>query len=105
MAAYLLSDVTTGELDQDIQDEIMSYVGQCFRVTKKYFGKLVIIPPAIPFVPSEFKAAINSPLIFGLHYQILGILSCLGVNYQRLPNECITVIDRVEFVSGYWRQK
>lgn len=105
MAAYLLADVTSGGLAQDIQDEIMSYVGQCFQVTKKYFDKLVIIPPAIPFIPSEFKAAINEPLIFGLHYQILGMLSCLGVNYQKLPNECMTVVDRVNFVSGYWKQK
>lgn len=105
MAAYLLADIGNGEIDEHTQDEIMSYIGECFRVTKRYFNQLVLIPPAIPFIPSDYKAANNEPLIFSLHYTILGMLSALGVPYEKLPNDCLELGDRVSFVESFWRQK
>jgi hypothetical protein len=104
MAAYMLTDVGNGELDQHTQDEIMSYIGRCFQVTKKYFGKIVLVPPAIPFIPAQYKAANNEPLIFKLHYEISGMLLALGVDYRKLPNDCIELSDRVEFVEEFWRE-
>ena len=104
MAAYLLADVGNGELDQHTQDEIMSYLGECFRVTKLYFNKLVLIPPAIPFVPSDYKAANNEPLIFKLHYSISGMLSALDVPYQKLPSDCLELGDRIKFVERVWNE-
>jgi len=104
MAAYMLTDVSNSELDQHTQDEIMSYLGECFRVAKRYFGKIVLVPPAIPFIPAHDKAAINEPLIFKLHYEISGMLSALDVDYRKLPNDCIELSDRVEFVEKFWRE-
>lgn len=104
MAAYLLADIGNGEIDNWTSDEVMSYMGQCFQATKKYFDKLVLVPPAIPFIPCDGKAAINEPLIFKLHYQISGMLSALGVDYQMMPNDCIKISDRVDFVERFWRQ-
>jgi hypothetical protein len=104
MAAYMLTDVSNSELDQHTQDEIMSYLGECFRITKQYFDKLVLVPPAIPFIPAHDKAAINEPLIFKLHYGISGMLSALDVDYRKLPNDCIELSDRVEFVEKFWRE-
>lgn len=104
MMAYLLADVTNGELDRHTQDEIMSYFGECFRLTKRYFGKLVLVPLAIPFVPSDYKAANNEPLRFGLNYTISGILSALGVPYQKIPSDVVEIGDRVDFVEKFWRE-
>lgn len=104
MMAYMFADVTNGRLDQITQDDIMGYLGQCFKITKQYFDKLVLIPPAIPFIHSEYKAADNEPLRFELHYTISGMLDALGMTYQKLPDECLDISDRVNFVEGYWRQ-
>ena len=101
MAAYMLADVGNGELDERTQSEIMDYLQDCFNVTIQYFGKIVLIPPAIPFVEREYKAAINQPLIFKLHTQLLGMLNYLNLPYKELPKDCLDLGDRVKFVDDY----
>ena len=101
MAAYLLTDVGNGELDKHTQSEIMDYLQNCFNVTARYFDKIVLIPPAIPFVEREYKAAINQPLIFKLHTQLLGILNHLNLPYKELHRDCLDLGDRVKFVKDY----
>jgi hypothetical protein len=104
MAAYLLADIGNGELDKHTQTEIMDYLQNCFNVTIKYFDKIVLIPPAIPFVEreySEYKAAINQPLIFKLHTQLLGMLNHLNLPYKELHRDCLDLGDRVKFVEDY----
>lgn len=104
MAAYLLADVSNGELDQRTQDEIVDYLADCFSITKKYFKKIVLIPPMIHPIPREYKAALNKPLIQSLHCTLIGLLSDWELSHQMLPKICVSVSDRVDFVSGYWRQ-
>jgi hypothetical protein len=109
MAAYMLADVGNGELDKHkhkhkhkhTQSEVMDYLQDCFNVTARYFGKIVLIPPAIPFVEREYKAAINQPLIFKLHTQLLGMLNYLDLPYKELPKDCLDLGDRVKFVEDY----
>lgn len=101
MAAYLLADVGNGELDKHTQSEVMDYLQDCFNVTARYFDKIVLIPPAIPFVEREYKAAINQPLIFKLHTQLLGILNHLNLPYKELHRDCLDLGDRVKFVKDY----
>ena len=104
MAAYLLADVGNGELDKHTQSEVMDYLQDCFNVTARYFGKIVLIPPAIPFVEREYKAAINQPLIFKLHALLLGMLNTLDVSYKVLPQDCLEISDRVQFVEDFMRE-
>jgi len=104
MAAYLLADVGNGELDQHTQTEIMNYLQACFNVTIQYFDKIVLIPPAIPFVEREYKAAINHPLIFKLHTQLLGLLTYLDLPYKELPQNCLELSDRVQFVEDFMEE-
>jgi predicted ATPase len=101
MAAYLLADIGNGELNEHTQSEIMDYLQDCFNVTARYFGKIVLIPPAIPFVDRYYKAAINQPLIFKLHIQLLGMLNHLNLPYKELPKDCMELGDRVKFVEDY----
>ncbi len=105
MAAYLLADVCNGDLDDHTQNEIMAYLGECDRITKKYFNKLVFVPIAIPIVQAEYKAAINLPLMYELQSLILGRLCELEVTYQKVPKDCLKLGDRVDFISGFWSQK
>ena len=105
MAAYLLADVGNGELDAATQAEIEDYLDDCFLIAKKYFSKIVLIPPAIAPVFDPSKAAINKPLIQKLHLTLLGLLQEWELSYQLLPKHCLEIGDRVDFVSGYWRQK
>ncbi len=81
--------------------EVMDYLQNCFNVTARYFGKIVLIPPAIPFVEREYKAAINQPLILKLHTQLLGMLNYLDLPYKELPKDCMELGDRVKFVEDY----
>jgi hypothetical protein len=104
MAAYLLADVGNGELDQRTQDEIMDYLQDCFNVTIQCFDKIVLTPPAIPFVEREYKAAINQPLIFKLHTQLLGLLTYLDLPYKELPKDCLELSDRVQFVEDFMEE-
>jgi len=101
MAAYLLADIDNGELDKHTQSEVMDYLQNCFNVTIKYFDKIVLIPPAIPFVDRCYKAAINQPLIFKLHTQLLGMLNHLNLPYKELHRDCLDLGDRVKFVEDY----
>lgn len=104
MAAYLLADVGNGELDKHTQDEVMDYLQDCVKITIKYFDKIVLVPPAIPFVEREYKAAINQPLIFKLHTQLLGMLNYLDLPYKELPKDCLDLGDRVQFVKDYLKE-
>jgi hypothetical protein len=103
MAAYMLADVGNGELDKHkhTQSEVMDYLQDCFNVTARYFGKIILIPPAIPFVEREYKAANTQPLIFKLHTQLLGLLAYLDLPYGELPKDCLDLSDRVQFVEDY----
>jgi predicted ATPase len=101
MAAYLLADIGNGELDERTQDEIVDYLADCFLITKRYFKKIVLIPPVIRFIPRENKAAINKPLIQSLHCTLIGLLSDWDLPHQMLPKVCVTVSDRVQFVEDY----
>jgi predicted ATPase len=101
MAAYLLADIGNGELDKHTQAEVMDYLQDCFNKAIQYFGKIVLSPPAIPFVEREYKAAINQPLIFKLHTQLLGMLNYLDLPYKELPKDCLDLGDRVQFVEDY----
>lgn len=104
MAAYLLADVGNGELDAHTQTEIEDYLDDCCSLIKKYFPKIVLVPPAIAPVFDPSKAAINKPLIQKLHLIMLGLLRDWELSYQLLPKHCLEIGYRVDFVSGYWRQ-
>jgi hypothetical protein len=101
MVAYLLADIGNGELSERMQSRVMDYLQTCINVTIKYFDKIVLIPPAIPFVEREYKAAINQPLIFKLHTQLLGMLGYLDLPYKVMPKDCLDLCDRVQFVDDY----
>jgi hypothetical protein len=101
MVAYLLADIGNGELNERMQSRVMVYLQTCFNVTARYFDKIVLIPPAIPFVEREYKAAINQPLIFKLHTQLLGMLNHLNLPYKELHRDCLDLGDRVKFVEDY----
>jgi hypothetical protein len=104
MAAYLLADVGNGELSQCRQELVMDYLQNCFNVMIRYFDKIILVPPAIPFVEREYKAAINQPLIFKLHTQLLGMLNYLNLPYKELPKDCLELSDRVSFVEDYLKE-
>ena len=104
LAAYLLADIGNGELDQRTQDEIDDYLADCFLITKRYFKKIVLIPPVIRTIPREYKGASNKPLIQALHCTLIGLLSDWDLPHKILPKACVSVSDRVQFVEDYLRE-
>lgn len=71
MAAYTLADIN-GVTQVDFK-ELKSYINDCFDATQHYFSTLVIIPPGIPLVHEEGKAALNEAYIEHIHTLIVGL--------------------------------
>jgi hypothetical protein len=99
MAAYLLADVGNGDLDQFTQDEIIDYATDCVRLTKKYFERIILLPPSIKSVWEPNKGAINGALIYKLHWLIIGLMHDFDVKYQMMPVNVTDLQERVEYVN------
>lgn len=50
MAAYMLSEVQTGEVDPALDMRINAYIEKCIEMANRYFGIICVIQPGIRFV-------------------------------------------------------
>jgi len=73
MAAYTLGDAIGERVPADCQDRLTAYVRNCFDVTNRRFGLVLLIQPGIPLVNAPGKAAMNQGYIEHLNSLILGL--------------------------------
>lgn len=73
MAAYTLGDAIGERVPADCQDRLERYVQNCFEVTNRRFGMVLLIQPGIPLVDAPGKAAMNRGYIEHLNSLILGL--------------------------------
>lgn len=101
MMAYTLADIQ-GITEVD-QPSLQKYIDRCFQITNRHFQQLVIIPPAIPLVFAEGKAALNPAYIQHIHFLILGITYSEQIKQEMkvfsLPQKSIDLEERMKFLA------
>jgi hypothetical protein len=73
MAAYTLGDAIGDRVPADCQVRLAQYVNNCFDVTNRRFGMVLLIQPGIPLVDEPGKAAMNVGYIEHLNSLIFGL--------------------------------
>ena len=73
MAAYTLADAIGDRVPDDCQQRLAKYVNDCFDVTNRRFGIVLLVQPGIELVHEEGKAAMNVGYIEHLNSLILGL--------------------------------
>jgi len=94
--AYTLAEIQ-GSTDVEFQ-ELEAYLQYCFEVTQQFFTQLVIIPPAIPLVYEEGKAALNRAYMEHLNIIIQGLCydERLTCPFVILPRKITNLPERVQ---------
>lgn len=59
LAAYLLSEVPTGQINPNIDARVTRYVDRCIDLANRHFSLIVVIQPGIPHVPAPGVPAPN----------------------------------------------
>lgn len=100
MAAYMMADVTAGEIDPEIDKRIDSYVSRCLAMTDRFFAAVVIIQPGIAHVPVDGSPAPNRAYQEKLNALMLGLAPRLdrphyiiGRNVTDFQERCNAVAD------------
>lgn len=73
MAAYTLADAIGDRVPEHCQERLAKYVNDCFEVTNRRFGLVLLIQPGIRLVYEDGKAAVNAGYIEHLNSLILGL--------------------------------
>ena len=73
MAAYTLGDAIGDRVPPECQVRLANYVNECFAVTNRRFGMVLLVQPGIPLVDAPGKAAMNVGYIEHLNSLILGL--------------------------------
>jgi chloramphenicol 3-O-phosphotransferase len=106
MMAYTLAEVGGDTLDKELEWELQDYLRDCREVTEKYFGYLVLVPPAIPIVEAAGKASLSKGYIEHIHSLCAG-LWCDHyelISGAKIPRDCLELGDRVKFVEEFWSE-
>lgn len=101
MMAYTLAEVQGNTLDKDLEWELGNYLLLCKRVTKRYFGNLILVPPAIPLVDTIGKASLSKSYIDHVHYLCLGLFHESPVNGYMIERSVKELSARVADVVRY----
>jgi hypothetical protein len=101
MMAYTLADIQ-GMTTVDA-DELSRYLYRCQEITNQYFSQLWIIPPAIPLIFEDGKAALNPAYIQHIHHLVMGLCHDPAIRSTviPLPPSITALDDRVRFFTDF----
>lgn len=104
MAGYMIANATQGELTKEFDEKFQEYINKCKEITNKFFGKIIVIPPAIPIVESEGKANSTKTYIGHIACVISGFIQLNkqdmpNVAFDLMPNSVLTYSERLAYVS------
>ena len=104
MMAYTLAEVSGKTLDPFMESELSYYLDDCKKAVEKYFGCVVLIPPAIPIVDAIGKASPSKGYIDHIHLLCLGLLHNSHVIGYSIDEDVVNVEARVADVKRFWEQ-
>ena len=97
LIAYTMGDAVGDVVPGDQQQRLSAYVQKCFDVFNKYFSVAVLVPPALPVVHEEGKAASNQAYIDHLQMIFRGLLidERSDVKTFRIDRSCVDIAKRL----------
>lgn len=98
MLSYTLADVTRQNMTPEFTKEVMQYSRDCFEVTNRHFGLLMLVSPGIKIEEAEGKAPANEAYMDHIHYIALGLLVSQEVKSEHyyIPRHMTDLEDRYE---------
>ena len=102
MAAYLLGDAIGDRVPEHLHGRVKKYVEDCFHVTNKRFGVVILIQPGIQLVAEEGKAAMNLSYIEHLNSLMFGLCvdERLKCHHYYMPRAVLDLEERLEAVKN-----
>lgn len=102
MLSYTLADVTRQNMTPEFTNEVMQYSRDCFEVTNRHFGLLMLVSPGIKVIEAEGKAPANEAYMEHIHHIALGLLVSQEVKAEHyyIPRHMTDLEDRVEALSN-----
>lgn len=101
MIAYTMAEATGHRVGPEEQEAFAQYVRDCYEVTNRRFGILVVVQPGIDLVQEEGKAAINQAYIEHLNTLMIGL--CIdprcNADHYVMPREMLLLEDRLGALS------
>lgn len=104
MAGYMIANATQGDLTIEFDGKFQQYINECKEITNKFFGKIIVIPPAIPIVESDGKANTTKTYIEHIGCVISGFIQLNAqdmpnVSFDLMPNSVISYSERLAYVN------
>lgn len=101
MAAYTLADIQ-GTTKLELH-ELYEYLDDCFRTTNRFFASLIIVPPGIPLVHEQGKAALNESYIEHVHNLVVGLChdERIKPDVFSLPRTTLSLNDRLNAAKAF----
>ncbi len=102
LLGYTLAEAIGHRVPPECQARLKKYVEDCFEMTNRRFGTVILVQPGIPLVHEERKAAMNEGYIEHLNSLILGLTvdERLDTAHYYIPRQLTDMSDRVEAVNN-----
>jgi hypothetical protein len=102
MAAYTLADAIGDRVPDTCQERLAKYINDCFEVTNRRFGVVLLVQPGIKLVHEEGKAAVNAGYIEHLNSLILGLTvdERLTCGHFYIPRPVLDMERRLQALEG-----
>lgn len=99
---YTMSEAVGDACLPSDQDRFAKYAIDCFGVTNRRFGTLLLVQPGIPLVVADGKAALNSAYIEHLTTLVLGLTvdERLKTSHFYIPRHIVDLDERVRAVES-----
>ena len=98
LIAYTMADAVNDSVPEDQQERFAKYIDRCFEVLNKYFSFVMVVPPAIEFVPAEGKGVGNKAYLEHLHTLFRGLVvddRMTSTKSYHLPRKATDLEDRI----------
>lgn len=104
MFAYTIAEVQGDTLNARMESELEDYKLRCQQATEKYFGGVVLVPPAIPIIDAIGKASSSRGYIDHIHLLCLGLLHSYHITSYVIDEDVTNIEARVADVKRFWEQ-
>ncbi len=101
MVAYTMSEVLGNTLDKQLEQELLDYRVRCNTVLDRYFGALVLVPPAIPIVAAQGKASASFNYIEHIHLLCYSLFHRSSIQGYEIEWQRTNLDSRVADVKRY----
>ncbi len=105
MFAYTIAEVQGNTLNARMEAELADYKLRCQQATEKYFGNVVLVPPAIPIIDAIGKASPSRGYIEHIHLLCLGLLHSSHVMGYVIDEDVTNIEARAADVKRFYRVK